>query len=518
MSAAPSLEGLLADPRRPRAYPHCTVRGLCSDSREVLPGDVFFARTGRCIDARRFVDAACEAGAVAAVYVGGGEVRRHPGGAWLVPVDDLPACLGRAAARFHGHPSRALEVVGVTGTNGKTSVAHLVARAMALVHRTPSRCAVLGTLGYGSLDRLEPAPLTTPDPITVHRWLADMRGAGVRHVVMEVSSHALDQGRVAGVRYTTAVFTNLSRDHLDYHRDMRAYGRSKRRLFETEGLRFAVINLDDGFGRRLLGQVPESVRLLGHRLAGDRASERVPSCRSRLEIVGRLMRSGAAGLELLIHTPWGEGAIRSRLLGRFNAQNLLGALSVLLSLDVGLDAACRALSGVGPVAGRMQCLGGRDRTPLVVIDYAHTPDALASALRALRDQSRGRVWCVFGCGGDRDPGKRPQMGAVASALADSLVITDDNPRGEDGWRIIEEIRAGVTDASRVRVERDRRAALRFAVEHAASEDVVLVAGKGHETCQEIGGVRRPFNDAAEVRRLLAGMAHPAVPGTQASRE
>lgn len=503
MSDTRRLEDLLADPARSRAWPRCEVHALRSDSREVEPGDLFFARAGTRVDGRRFIDAACEAGAAAAVYEGDGEVRRHASGAWLVPVVDLPGCLGRAAARFYGHPSHTLEVVGVTGTNGKTSLSHFVARAMARVHASPARCAVLGTLGYGSPDRLEPASLTTPDAISVHRKLAEMERSGVRHVVMEVSSHALDQGRVAGVRFTTAVITNLSRDHLDYHRDMAAYGRSKRRLFETEGLKFAVINLDDAFGRRLLSMVPGSLRLFCHRLAGNRAAERGTELRSRLEVTGRLVRSSAAGLELAIHTPWGDGVIRSRLIGRFNAENLLGALSVLLTLDVPLDAACEALSKVEPVAGRMQCLGGRDCAPLVVIDYAHTPDALEGALRALREQSRGRVWCVFGCGGDRDPGKRPQMGAVASALADSLVITDDNPRNEDGWRIIEEIRAGVADTSAVRIERDRRAALRFAVEHAASDDVVLVAGKGHETWQEIGGVHLPFSDESEVARLLA---------------
>ena len=503
MNASRQLGALLEDPGRPREYPKSVVRSLRSDSREVGPGDVFFARAGSCFDGRTFIDAACEAGAAAAVYEGEGELRRHPSGAWLVPVADLPASLGRAASRFYGHPSRVLQVVGVTGTNGKTSVSHFVARAMAEVHGTSSRCTVLGTLGHGSLDRLEPASLTTPDSISVHRQLADMKRAGARQVVMEVSSHALDQGRVTGVRFNTAVFTNLSRDHLDYHRDMAAYGRSKRRLFETEGLGFAVVNLDDAFGRTLLSKVPESVRLLCYRLVGSGAAPELPDFRSRLEITGRLVHADASGLEVAIHTPWGGGVVRSPLLGRFNAENLLAALAVLLTLDVPLDGACRALAAVESVAGRMQCLGGQGRVPLVVIDYAHTPDALESALRALREQSRGRVWCVFGCGGNRDPGKRPQMGAVASKLADSLVITDDNPRSEDGWRIIEDIRTGVSDTSTVRVERDRREALRFAVEHASSEDVVLVAGKGHETWQEVGGVRRPFSDEAEVSRLLA---------------
>lgn len=503
MNASRQLGALLKEPGRLREYPDCAVRALRSDSREVGPGDVFFAREGACFDGRRFIDAACEAGAAAAVYEGEGELERHPSGAWLVPVADLPGSLGRAAARFYGHPSHALMVIGVTGTNGKTSVSHIVARAMAQIHGTSSHCAVLGTLGHGSLDRLEPASLTTPDSISVHRQLADMKRAGVRQVVMEVSSHALDQGRVAEVRFKTAVFTNLSRDHLDYHRDMAAYGRSKRRLFETEDLGFAVVNLNDSFGRSLLAKVPEAVRLLCHRLAGSGPAPEVPGFRSRLEVTGRLVRADASGLEVAIHTPWGEGVVRSPLLGRFNAENLLAALAVLLTLDVSLDRACRALSTVKPVAGRMQCLGGRDCAPLVVIDYAHTPDALEGALRALREQSRGRVWCVFGCGGDRDPGKRPQMGAVASKLADCLVITDDNPRSEDGWRIIEDIRTGIADTSSVRVERDRGEALRFAMEHASSEDVVLVAGKGHETWQEVGGVRRPFSDEAEVSRLLA---------------
>ena len=503
MSAARSLHALLADPGAPRAAPDLPIRALRCDSREVEPGDLFFARAGARVDARRFIDEACEAGAAAVVYEGEGEARRHPRGAWLLPVGDLPACLGRAASRFHGHPSRAMQVVGVTGTNGKTSLTHFVAQALARIHGTPSHCAVLGTLGYGPLDRLAPAPLTTPDPLTLHRRLAELRSAGVRQVAMEASSHALAQGRVAGVAFTTAAFTNLSRDHLDYHRDMAAYARSKRRLFESEGLRFAVLNLDDAFGRRLRREVPASLRVLGHRLtdAGDGAAG-TPHSGPAPEIVGRVARRDASGLVLRVHGPGGTGVLRSPLLGRFNARNLLGALAVLLSLDVALDAACRALSEVRPVRGRMQCLGGGERAPLVVVDYAHTPDALENALRALREHSRGRLWCVFGCGGDRDRGKRPRMGAVASALADSLVITDDNPRGEDGGRIIEDIRAGVERAGPITVERDRLAALRFAVEHAANEDVVLVAGKGHETWQEVGGVRRPFNDAAEVARLL----------------
>ena len=546
MTALASLSELLgADVPMPEGS-DLAVKALRFDSREVQPGDVFFARRGVHLDGRDFIDDAVAAGAVAVVYEAesSAEVRSLAGRrdqslagrrdqslagrrdqslagsrAVGIVVPDVATCLGRAADRYYRQPSHEMAVVGVTGTNGKTSVTHCVAQALEEMHSGVQpgdhrgefrggeflgggRSGVIGTLGYGPLDHLEVAPLTTPDVLTTHSQLARMLAAGVRTALMEVSSHALDQGRVAGVRFASAALTNLSRDHLDYHADMDAYARSKSLLFEQEGLRYAVLNLDDSFGCRLLAQVPPSVRIIGYRVAQPGERRRSSMVRSRVEIVGRLKRATVDGIVVEVHTAWGVAEMCSALVGHFNAHNLLAALGILLSLDVPLDRACAGLERVRPIPGRMQRFGGSGHSPLVVVDYAHTPGALENALKALRDQSEGRLWCVFGCGGDRDPGKRAQMGAVASLLADSLVITDDNPRTEDGWQIIEDIRNGLSDVEPVCIERDRLAAVRYAVTHANEGDVVLVAGKGHESYQEIDGVRRPFSDATAVEQVL----------------
>ena len=477
------------------------VNEIRIDSREVRPGDLFFARRGTHLDARDFIDDAVAAGAVAAVYEGEGRLTRIGEGAIGVAVPNVAACLGHAADLYYGQPSHEVAVVGVTGTNGKTSVTHIAAQALRHIGGASSS-GVIGTLGYGPIDGLETAPLTTPDAVTTQAQLARMRAAGLITALMEVSSHALDQGRVEGVRFVSAALTNLSRDHLDYHADMHAYARSKSLLFERDGLRYAVLNLDEQFGCRLLATVPASVRIIGYRVARPGERNRSSMVRSRVEIVGRLKRSDADGIVVEVHTAWGMAEMSSALVGYFNAHNLLAALGILLSLDVPLDRACAALQRARPIPGRMQRFGGDGYSPLVVVDYAHTPGALENALKALREQSRGRLWCVFGCGGDRDPGKRAQMGAVASTLADSLVITDDNPRTEDGWQIIEDIRGGLVDAEKVRIERDRMTAVRFAVSHANEGDVVLVAGKGHEPYQEIDGIRLPFSDAIAVEQVL----------------
>ena len=529
MTALASLSELLgADAPGPEGS-DLAVKALRVDSREVQPGDVFFARRGVHLDGRDFIDDAVAAGAVAVVYEAesSAEVRSLSGRrdqslvgsrAVGIVVPDVATCLGRAADRYYRQPSHEMAVVGVTGTNGKTSVTHCVAQALEAMHSGVQqgqraggflgefpgggRSGVIGTLGYGPIDHLEVAPLTTPDVLTTHSQLARMLASGVRTALMEVSSHALDQGRVAGVRFASAALTNLSRDHLDYHADMEAYARSKSLLFEQEGLRYAVLNLDESFGCRLLAQVPPSVRIIGYRVAQPGERRRSSMVRSRVEIVGRLKRATVDGIVVEVHTAWGVAEMCSALVGHFNAHNLLAALGILLSLDVPLDRACAALERVRPIPGRMQRFGGSGHSPLVVVDYAHTPGALENALKALRDQSEGRLWCVFGCGGDRDPGKRAQMGAVASLLADSLVITDDNPRTEDGWQIIEDIRNGLSDVEPVCIERDRLAAVRYAVTHANEGDVVLVAGKGHESYQEIDGVRRPFSDATAVEQVL----------------
>ncbi|MFN3966017.1 MAG: Mur ligase family protein, partial [Silanimonas lenta] len=348
----------------------------------------------------------------------------------------------------------------------------------------------IGTLGAGRVGRIVEGERTTPDVLSVHALLGRLRADGAQAVAMEVSSHALDQGRVDGVRFEVAVFTNLTRDHLDYHGTMEAYGEAKARLFAMPGLKAAVFNLDDAFGARLAarGGVPEVWTVS----AAGQASARL-----RLE---DLVLDGD-GLRFVLMEGSQRASVRSPLLGRFNADNLLAVAAALRALGFAFEAVAGVLGGLSPVHGRMTRLGGGAK-PLVVVDYAHTPDALAQALASLRGHARGALVCVFGCGGERDRGKRPEMAAVAEAGADRVIVTDDNPRGEDGEAIVADILAGFRRPGEHRVLRDRRAAIRAAVRGAAAGDIVLVAGKGHEPYQEVAGQRLPFDDVAEARAAL----------------
>ncbi|MFZ0257659.1 MAG: UDP-N-acetylmuramoyl-L-alanyl-D-glutamate--2,6-diaminopimelate ligase [Gammaproteobacteria bacterium] len=492
------LSQLLGDSVRIRPGDERMITGLASDSRAVVPGDLYFARRGRSHDGCAFIDAACAGGAVVVVAESGAALPTpiHAHNVPILFVADLPACIGRVAHRFFGEAGRALQVIGVTGTNGKTSVTYHVAQAIHQWSSEASRiapCGLIGTLGYGLFGQLEPSPHTTPDAITLHRVLAEMQQRQARVAVMEVSSHALEQQRVAAVTFDIAVFTNLSRDHLDFHGTMAAYGATKRRLFEIPGLRFAVLNVDDPFGRRLFEGLPASVEAVPYSL---NLSDR------RAAIRGRVIANGAEGLAIAVETPWGGGEVETTLLGRFNASNLLAVLAVLLASGIPLDVALARMGQLTPVPGRMQRCAGTGTQPLVVVDYAHSPAALTAVLDALREQCSGALWCVVGCGGDRDRGKRPLMGAAVAREADVVVLTDDNPRSEEGQCIIDEILQGIPERSAVIVERDREQAIRYAVQTAQPTDVVLVAGKGHEHYQEISGVRRPFSDAAVVRSAL----------------
>jgi UDP-N-acetylmuramoyl-L-alanyl-D-glutamate--2,6-diaminopimelate ligase len=467
------------------------VKRLRTDSREVQPGDVFVALPGERADGRRFIPAAVAAGAAAVIW----ETRGHRWDPALqVPnlgVPDLRHQLGALAARVCGDPSRQQWVAGVTGTNGKTSCSHWIARALGALGRPT---AVIGTLGNGFPGSLSPATHTTPDPITLQEQLAELLAAGARCVSMEVSSHGLDQGRVNGVAFSAALFTNFSRDHLDYHGTMENYGAAKAKLFHWPGLRHAVINLDDDFGAGLAASLDRTrVEVLGYGFGKG-------------EISGHGLDLGQRGLSLEIRTPWGAAAVRSRLLGGFNAANLLGVLGVLLAAGVGLSEAAGALADLEPVPGRLQLLREPGR-PLVVIDYAHTPDALHKVLETLRGllADGGRLICVFGCGGERDPGKRPLMGEVATRLAHEAIVTSDNPRGENPLQIIAQIVGGAHP--NYHIEPDRACAIRAAVRGARAGDVVLVAGKGHEPYQEIAGVRLPFSDAEVAALALRGGGH-----------
>jgi UDP-N-acetylmuramoyl-L-alanyl-D-glutamate--2,6-diaminopimelate ligase len=464
------------------------VRGLALDSRRVRPGEVFVALRGGTRHGIEFVEQAWAHGAVAVLAEGpplpsAPSARMGP----ILWIDELRTRIGEIAARFYGRPSAAMRVIGVTGTNGKTSVVQLLAAALG---ELGARAATIGTLGAGLVGALVPGERTTPDAIEVQRLLAEFRAAGASHVAMEVSSHALDQGRVNGVDFAVAVFTNLTRDHLDYHGSLAAYGAAKAKLFAWPNLPTAVINSDDPFGRALVTTLPQAVERL--RYAIDDATA---------EIRASAVHGDDTGLRFHLATPWGAGEVAAALLGRFNVYNLLAVAGTLGALGYPIARIREALAALPPVAGRMQRLGG-GRVPLVVIDYAHTPDALEQALTAARRHARGHLTCVFGCGGERDRGKRPLMGAIAERLADAVIITDDNPRAEDGDAIVAEILAGIEQRARVRVERDRAAAIRAAIRAAHPGDVVLIAGKGHEPYQEIAGVRHPFDDAEIAQRAL----------------
>ncbi len=473
------------------------VTGLALDSRAVRPGDLFFALVGTATDGRRFVEEALARRAGAVVQEAPGVALEVRHGVPVIGVPGLDQLVGMVADRFYAHPSADLWVAGVTGTNGKTTVSHLIAQVLTGAGDVPGGgwpCGVVGTLGCGLFGELRPSRHTTPDAVTLHRLLADLRGRGVRHAVMEVSSHALVQGRVNGVAFDVAVFTNLTRDHLDYHGSLEAYGEAKRRLFRFPGLKTAVVNLDDPFGDAILRQIDPGIEAVGYSLHD------APRARVR----ARTLTVGPAGVRMEVVTPVGEGLLESPLLGRFNAGNLLAAVGALLTLRLPLPGLLAGLARAQPVAGRMERHGGREDQPLVVIDYAHTPDALQSVLATLREHCRGRLTCVFGCGGERDRGKRPEMGAVAERLADELIVTDDNPRREDGDLIVAEILGGMARPGLARVERERERAITLALAGAGADDVVLVAGKGHEDYQEANGQRRPYSDRAVVRALLEG--------------
>jgi UDP-N-acetylmuramoyl-L-alanyl-D-glutamate--2,6-diaminopimelate ligase len=477
------------------------VSDLTQDSRSVTPGAAFFACHGATRHGVEFAPQAAAAGARVILWEPAPGIAPPAVGASVLvrAVPNLRAQLGFIADRFFDAPSASLTIAGITGTNGKTTCAWLLAQALEYSGR---RAAYVGTLGGGGIHELTDLGTTTPDAVTLHRLLARLRAEGFAAVAMEVSSHGLDQDRCAGVRFHTAVFTNLTRDHLDYHTDMASYGAAKARLFEWPTLKVRVINVDDAFGLELAQthrRDADSAQLF---LTSQRPSEWLTSGADY--VCTRAVHAREHGLELEIDSSRGTARLESRLLGDFNVDNLLTVLAVLLAWKMPLPEACAALSRCSAPPGRMQPEGGGGR-PLVLIDYAHTPDALAKALHAARAHCRGRLHCVFGCGGDRDPGKRPQMGRIAARGADTLIVTDDNPRGEDPGIITDAILLGIEQAgagARTRVIHDRALAIRSALVAAAADDVVLVAGKGHEQHQIIGSERRVFSDATIVRAAL----------------
>ncbi|OYY95542.1 MAG: UDP-N-acetylmuramoyl-L-alanyl-D-glutamate--2,6-diaminopimelate ligase [Hydrogenophilales bacterium 28-61-23] len=529
-----------------------TARGIGADSRLIGPDDIFLAYPGAAHDGRSHIASAIHAGAAAIAWEPEGFAWQEEWRSPHLPVANLKARAAALAAAWYGQPSESLWMTGITGTNGKTSVAQWLAASFTGLGR---KTAAIGTLGNGFPGQLVTASHTTPDAVSLQALLAEYRDMGAAGVAMEVSSHGLDQGRVEGVAFDVAVFTNLSRDHLDYHGDMASYAAAKARLFQWPGLKAAVLNADDELGAALVEQLktgPAQVLSYGLK-SGDLRAEHCHADR--------------LGLRLDIASPWGRGELVSPLLGEFNAYNLLAVLGALLVSDVPMAAALSALEQLRPVAGRMQRveteLGADPDVPTVIVDFAHTPDALDKVLTALKPLTTGRLICVFGCGGGRDTGKRPLMGAAVAAHADQAIVTSDNPRNEDPAQIVAGILAGMPPPSdettspptrlpkdvsqvsgcppaplmeppadrlgcpetsakspavplagegsgksrcatcTVSVMLDRRAAIGAAILNAAPEDIVVLAGKGHEDYQEIHGVKHPFSDLAEARLALA---------------
>ncbi|GJJ00483.1 UDP-N-acetylmuramoyl-L-alanyl-D-glutamate--2,6-diaminopimelate ligase [Duganella rhizosphaerae] len=489
---------------------------LASDSRRIKLGDVFFAYPGDAGDGRSFIDSAVEQGAALVVFDPAGFTWNA---AWSVPyitVEKLKQHAGVIAHAFYEQPDAAMFTVGVTGTNGKTSSAVWLGHALS---RGAEPAAVVGTLGVGLFRargevEYDVTGYTTPDAVLLARTLAELRTQGAASLAIEVSSIGLEQGRVAGMHFDVALFTNLTRDHLDYHGTMEAYEAAKTKLFDWPGLKTAVVNLDDPMGLRLIAHLKAKAPLAA--LSGDipLIGYTLHDIAAQPDIDGVLMlrasqfrSSRNAGTEFHLECPLGVALVKTHLVGNFNISNALGVMGAMLAKGLGLRAAIEAVEALLPAPGRMQQVGGQD-APMIVIDYAHTPDALEKTLAALRPVATdrgGQLWCVFGCGGDRDPGKRPQMGKIAQ-MADHVLVTSDNPRSEDPHTIIEQIVAGMdrnNPASTVQTLDDRAAAILSAIKHAGKPDVILLAGKGHEPYQEIKGKKLPFSDADHAQLALS---------------
>ncbi len=482
---------------------------LRADSRAIAAGDVFFAYPGEAADGRGYIAQAIAAGAAAVVFEADGFSWND---AWQVPhlgVADLKALAGEVAAGYYGQPARDMFVAAVTGTNGKTSCTQWLGAALS---RLGMPTGVVGTLGAGIYRRGEMPEFaatgnTTPDALMLQSCLSEMRREGAAALAIEASSIGLLQGRMAGIHVDVAIFTNLTRDHLDYHSDMADYEAAKTMLFDWPGLRHAVINLDDAMGERLLQRLrarQDAPALIAYSIAGKSAD-------GVAVLQAGDIRSSHGGTVFTLNSPFGTSQVKTHMVGGFNVSNALAVIATLLAQGADLQAAVANVEALAPVPGRMQQLGGQD-APLVVIDYAHTPDALEKALAALREVARqrhGALWCVFGCGGDRDPGKRPQMGRAA-LLADHVIVTSDNPRNEPPADIIAQIMQGMdgmeSQKQAPQAIEDRAGAILWAVKHAGKNDVVLLAGKGHETTQEIRGRKQPFLDADHAALALATRA------------
>ena len=488
------IEGLapipvLSDINRP-------ITGVQLDSRLVRNGDLFVACSGRNHDARNYIDQAIRSGcaAVVAEFTAGMQKLEMRGGIPVIGAENLSSKVSEIANRFYQYPSSKLKIVGITGTNGKTSCSQFIADVL---QSLGFKCGMIGTLGYGLPGSLEPTSLTTPDAVFSQKQIARMANKGFEYVSMEVSSVGLDQKRVEAIDFDTAVFTNLTRDHLDYHKTMEEYAESKRKLFKWPTLKSAILNLDDEFALSLIKSIPNGVEIITYSISNPHAS-----------VFSEGLTFSGSGYSAVINTPMGTMEVSGNLLGRFNISNVLAVVATLISLlsregngHIDLAKILNKVSSLDSVDGRMEIVNDVGEVATIV-DYAHTPDSLRCALESLKYHFKGNIWCVFGCGGNRDEGKRPIMGEIAESLADHLVVTDDNPRTEVGDRIVSQILSGVRNPQNVSVVRDREEAIKYAITNASMTDLVFIAGKGHEAYQDISGIKSCFSDKAHARSAL----------------
>ncbi len=486
------------------------ITGLSLDSRTTKPGDLFFALPGTKTDGAEFIISAKNNGAVAVLLHSnnkeeqpfqllGKEFKKNsvkidpefP----IIPVFQLTEKVGKIASKFYGDPSEKMNVIGVTGTSGKTSITQFIANTLSMADQP---AGVIGTLGYGLAGQLQPGDLTSPDAITIQKELAELYALGAHHVAIEASSHGLIQSRLNGVLFNIGIFSNLTRDHLDYHQTMSDYAHAKHLLFEQPNMQYAIFNLDDNYGLQWANELKEKLIVYGVTFDSNHIHHKtIPHiiCAEKIHI-------NENGLTASIITPWGDGLLTSKLLGRFNLINLLAVVATLGILKIPFENIIKYIAQLSSLPGRMQTLGGGIQ-PLIVIDYAHKPDALANVLQTLREYCTGKLWCVFGCGGDRDRGKRPIMGGIATTYADEIILTDDNPREESPQQIIADIVSGIANPKQIIIEHDRARAIEHVLACAKAGDIVLIAGKGHETYQTIGKEKKPFSDLMQVKICLA---------------
>ncbi|MFW5426992.1 MAG: UDP-N-acetylmuramoyl-L-alanyl-D-glutamate--2,6-diaminopimelate ligase [Methylophagaceae bacterium] len=489
------LAGMLADPS---LLDDIEIAGLSLDSRKIQSGFLFLSLAVEGAQRLAYLEQAIQSGVAVVLYEQSLDLTSDEISALAknniaaYAVRNLADKAGEIAARFYGHPSLALSIIAVTGTNGKTSVSQFIAQSLESLGLP---CGVVGTLGVGRIHALNSTGMTTPDPITLQGVLADFCQQNIKYAVIEASSHALEQGRLNSITIDVAVLTNLTRDHLDYHKTMDDYAAAKARLFNVSSVKIAIINSADDFGKTLITSLSATgaIDVMTYNSQGFNASFNAKNSQTTQQ-----------GVQFDLVSDSGSKSINSSLLGYFNIDNLLATIASLHAVDIPFADIISGIEQCRAVDGRMQSYGQQQQTQ-VVVDFAHTPDALTQALKSLRAHvpTKGQLWCVFGCGGDRDVGKRPEMGRNAEHYADKLVVTDDNPRSENPTTIVNDILAGITAPEKVYVEHDRKMAIGYAVSHAAADDIVLIAGKGHEQYQEISGVQQPFSDADVVTEMLA---------------